>query len=289
MLVMVQGTMPRDRRTRLQPVADGVDKLLFESDPPEALVARLQGWMGMRPEFWSGAGWHETHYRPERWQGIGHWPAQMPTRPAGDATQVPQSRRDVTQVAQGCRVSGCWLELLVAVVVWGYKPADFGPSRLAKMLQCDCHSQVSSEQRQQRLASAVSILDDYGPVAAYRALRDDCRVPHLGPAFFSKFLYFADASINRKAGDRVAAIILDQTTAQRMISVSREYLRASGPHSSAQHEAITWVWHRSNWSGHRYGIYCEWASRCAKYMAETHRWPQDADLIELALFKMTDF
>jgi hypothetical protein len=46
MLVMVQGTMPRNRRTRLQPVADGVDKLLFESDPPEALVASSRaGWV----------------------------------------------------------------------------------------------------------------------------------------------------------------------------------------------------------------------------------------------------
>jgi hypothetical protein len=213
----------------------------------------------------------------------------MPTRSDGDKSLISQSRRDVTRVARGCRVSGSWLELLIAVVVWGHKPADYGPSRLAKMLQCNCYPQVSGEQRQQRLASAVSILDDYGPVAGYRALRDVYRVPHLGPAFFSKILYFADASIHRKAGERVAAIILDQTTAQRMVNVSREYLRANGLHSSAQDEAINWVWHRPNWSGHRYGIYCQWASRCAKYMAEAHRWPQNADLIELALFTMPDF
>lgn len=30
------------------------------------------------------------------------------------------------------------------------------------------------------------------------------------------------------------------------------------------------------------------ADRCAQYMARTHRWPQKADLIELALFTMPD-
>jgi hypothetical protein len=157
------------------------------------------------------------------------------------------------------------------------------------MLRCDCHPDVPVEERQQRLASAVSILDDYGPVAAYHALRGGHRAPHLGPAFLSKVLYFADASIGREARERVSALILDRTTAQKMIRVSREYLEANGLHSSGQDEAVRWVWDRPDWSDHRYGIYCRWAGRCVQYMAKVHRWPQNADLIELALFTMQDF
>jgi hypothetical protein len=207
----------------------------------------------------------------------------------GDTTLVAQSRDDVTRVARRCRGSGAWLELLVAVVVWGHKSADYGPSRLSKMLECDCHPEVSKEQRQQRLACAVSILDNNGLVAAYRALGGGHHVPHLGPAFFSKVLYFADASLDHGAGEHASALILDRTTAQKMILVSREYARAKRFLSSEQDEAIRWVWDRADWTGHRYGVYCQWADRCARYMTKVHEWPQGADLIELALFTNDGF
>jgi Putative 8-oxoguanine DNA glycosylase OGG-like protein len=266
-----------------------VDRLLLECDPSPAIVSALRRWIDVHPEAWGGTGWHTTMYRPARWQGVDHWPAEMPTQPGHDTSPVPQSRDDVTRVARRCRVSGTWLELLVAVIVWGHKSADYGPSRLSKMLQCNCHREVSEEQRQQRLASAVSILDDHGPVAGYRALRGDHRVPHLGPAFFSKILYFADASIDRVDDKRASAIILDRKTSQKMISVARDYISTNGLQSLERDEAVKWVWDRRNWTGHRYGIYCQWAGRCAQYMARAHGWPQKPDLIELALFTMPEF
>jgi hypothetical protein len=157
------------------------------------------------------------------------------------------------------------------------------------MLKCDCHPNVAKEERQQRLACAVSILDNNGLVAAYRALGGGHHVPHLGPAFFSKVLYFADASLDHGADEHVSALILDRTTAEKMIKVSHEYARTRRSLSSEQDEAIRWVWDRSDWTDHRYGVYCRWADRCARYMAKVHGWPQNADLIELALFTIDGF
>lgn len=153
------------------------------------------------------------------------------------------------------------------------------------MLGCECHPGGSTEERQQRIAAAVSILDEHGPVAAYRAFRGDCKVPHLGPAFYSKILYFADAAVDHKP-ERVSALILDRTVAQKMIEVSHYYLRAYGVRSSEYDEAVRWVWDRADWSDHRYGIYCQWADCCSKYMHKTHSWPRSNDAIELALFMM---
>ena len=46
------------------------------------------------------------------------------------------------------------------------------------------------------IADARHLLRDCGPLSAYDYLRGDTAriVPHLGPAFFTKLLYFADAS-----------------------------------------------------------------------------------------------
>jgi hypothetical protein len=162
---------------------------------------------------------------------------------------------------------------------------DYGPSRLTKMLQCPCHPQISQGQRQRRLAAAVSTLNDLGPVAAYKSLGSNCWVPHLGPAFYSKFLYFADATIDRGAR-RIEALIIDSTTAHKMIRVSHEYVEAYGLRYARQDEAVSWVWDRSNWSSQRYMIYCQWAANCSNYMVREHRWPPHADMIELALFQM---
>jgi hypothetical protein len=81
--------MPRGRRAQLQALADGVDQLLLESDPPTALVTGFQRWIDAHPESWTGTGWHTTFYRPHRWHGIEHWPVDMPTRPDGEGALVP--------------------------------------------------------------------------------------------------------------------------------------------------------------------------------------------------------
>jgi hypothetical protein len=155
------------------------------------------------------------------------------------------------------------------------------------MLSCPCHPAISKAQRQDRLGRAVSILDDQGPADAYESLRrrGEHHVPHLGPAFFSKIIYFADKSwTKRGAHDRPPGIILDGTTARRMIWVSEQYMIEYGTVGAAEEAAMNWVWASSDWSEHRYDVYCRWAFRCVGYMARKHDWPREADMIELALF-----
>jgi len=279
--------MARDAvQVTLQGDADRVDELLTGHNPPPSVVAVLRSWMEAHPEYVHGPGTHTTLYSPDRWRSIEPWPGEMP-RSTTDATSIPQTREDVTRIAARCRESGGWLELLVAAVVWGHKKADYGPARLAKMLKCPCHHELHQNERQARLAAAVELLDMNGPAVAYQSLsrQGPNHVPHLGPAFFSKILYFADRARSAPVAiGRPAAIILDRTTAQRMINVSREYANDAGILHPDAERAIYWVWNRTAWSSHRYDVYCQWSDRCARFMAERYGWPPMADLIELAIF-----
>lgn len=159
----------RLHRDQLQQSAEQVDKLLLTApEPPLALVSMMRGWMAEHSAYRAGAGAHRTTYRPDRWAAIEPWPCEMP-RSESDTTPISQSRDDVTHIAERCHKSGSWLELMVAVVVWGHRQADYGSARLLKMLECGCHGELPVEQRLDRLASAASILDI--PRTARRLLR----------------------------------------------------------------------------------------------------------------------
>ncbi|MGX1507479.1 UNVERIFIED_CONTAM: hypothetical protein RKD43_006104 [Streptomyces graminofaciens] len=76
--------------------------------------------------------------------------------------------------------------LLVASLVWGSGTKARSVDRRGSIF-----AKSSADGIDARLAAVVSRLEREGAVAAYLACKNDERIPYLGPAFFTKFLYFA--------------------------------------------------------------------------------------------------
>lgn len=120
------------------------------------------------------------------------------------------SRPDLFDLASRARAgqSITWTDVFVASYAWGYARTPLGPARIKKILS------ANRGRVEPTLARAIEHLDAGGPLPAYFMLRnavDAAGVGHLkglGPAFFTKFLYFA-----RPGGAGVQPLILDQLLA----------------------------------------------------------------------------
>ncbi len=88
------------------------------------------------------------------------------------------------------------------VMAWGYGRVGYGPFRVRRLFDMTPTADA-------QLRAAASRLAESGPVAAYALLGDKgvARLPRLGPAFGTKFLYFCSP-----AGSR-PALILDRLVA----------------------------------------------------------------------------
>ena len=91
----------------------------------------------------------------------------------------------------------------LAVMAWGYGRVGYGPFRVRRVL--DAAPSVGAQ-----LQAAACTVGAGRPVEAYARLGDHgaARLPHLGPAFGTKFLYFCSP-----AGTR-PALILDRLVAR---------------------------------------------------------------------------
>jgi hypothetical protein len=98
----------------------------------------------------------------------------------------------------------------LAVMAWGYGRVGYGPFRVRRVL----HAVSDAGPRLQAAASAAA---QGHPVEAYSCLGDHgtARLPHLGPAFGTKFLYFCSSAERRPALilDRLVARWLPRTSA----------------------------------------------------------------------------
>jgi hypothetical protein len=105
------------------------------------------------------------------------------------------TRRDVFAVVDAAAPAADWTCILTTVNAWGYgKTAAYGHSRTQRIIQ---HKQFIASASQ-----AAALLRDGQPVEAYFYLNNEGHVPGWGPAFFTKFLYFAGGAAGR-------ALILD--------------------------------------------------------------------------------
>ena len=143
----------------------------------------------------------ESHVVP---LGEGWLVATSPLATVGDefAHSRQISRADLFALGDKCSLEGGWTRLLVASFAWGTGTTGYGPFRCSEILKQPV-VEVS-------LAAAVSRLTSHGPLAAYFYLnnRSEGHIEGFGPAFFTKFLYFAGG---RSRGGR--ALILDQVLA----------------------------------------------------------------------------
>lgn len=176
------------------------------------------------------------------------------------------SRGDLFRIARKVREGHrSWADMLAHTYAWGWGGTSLGPSRLARVMDTNGADKVN-----EHLASAVETLDGHGAVAAYWDLNNSSRyrLKHLGPAFFTKFLYFADAGLSPDGV--VRPLILDRIVASRVNDIidCPGRLRVGG------------------WTTRDYAFYLALMDRLATHL--NHRdgggeWATDA--VELGIFK----
>ena len=179
------------------------------------------------------------------------------------------SRQNLSDLAQTVRAGNeSWTQLLIHTFGWGWGGTALGPSRLARVLEANDSPMIEGN-----LANAVGTLDTSGAVAAYWDLNNRSRLhlKHLGPAFFTKFLYFSGAGGPNNAPP---PLILDKIVARRICTlISQERRLATG-----------------GWTTRDYAFYLALMLRVARHLNirdDTDQWSPDA--VELGIFKPRPF
>ncbi|TXI54392.1 hypothetical protein [Mycolicibacterium mageritense] len=193
---------------------------------------------------------HRVSYKPDRWAGL------IPA-PLTGATVI--SRGDVFDLAAG----GDLTAVLAASFLWGSGKTGYGPHRLRDIVD-------STDGRlSEMLAAAVDAASE-DVMAGYAMFYGGydyktrtapntapwTRIDGLGPAFFTKFLYFTTPG----------ALILDRVLARKVHSLSgMPYLVDSKGNSLP-------------WSPYRYSVYLHWMRQTADRIVCA------ADELEVTLF-----
>lgn len=257
------------RRARLGQFAATADEAVLSWRPDANQIAFLVDWVGSEA-YRSNPRLHTVACNRAGWVQVaaGHWPAVL------DQVQTSLSRGDLFDVAQHCRTQGSWTPLLVAVYAWGYGANEkLAHARYLRVKDAETDLEAV-------LTEAMATLDELGSVAAYERLRG--AVQRLGPAFFTKFLYFA-------AGDTTPSprpLILDAKVAAACRSIARSALTAEGLDPSLVEDLIWWQWGKGAWTTHRYGVYLDLVTTLTAHLriAAPGCWPPRPDALELALF-----
>ncbi|MFF1945132.1 hypothetical protein ACFVWF_23685 [Rhodococcus qingshengii] len=219
--------------------------LLFDAEPPDREWVLEQGFNFNRDR------WKKLIPQQSAWPAeldacsmVGRWPYVDRRQVFDVARRVGSGSDDPTGATQ----------LYVAAAVWGTGTSALDVSRRIKVLKepdVDMH-----------LAAALKILQVEGPVSAYRSLSigGSHRVKNLGPAFFSKFLYFAGFDAK---GYMQKPLILDQHVARSLNVFTNSEWSTAGP-----------------WSTEQYARYLDhvddWASQ----------WDTSHDVVERQLFRL---
>jgi hypothetical protein len=113
------------------------------------------------------------------------WPPELDNRPT--VTGRPRvDRSTVFGIARRADTAEGRRHLLTAALIWGTGTRARSVARHARVF-----AESSPRDIDARLEAAMGILREEGAVAAYYALNNEQRIRFLGPAFFTKVLYFA--------------------------------------------------------------------------------------------------
>jgi len=184
-----------------------------------------------------------------------HWRFGNVSLPVTSLQRGYVCRQDDFDVAKLPQTPETNWQLFCASFVFGYGQSGLGPFRFRRLTRRTAQPKLSAV-----IADARHLLRDCGPLSAYDYLRGDTTriVPHWGPAFFTKLLYFADAS--------GTALILDN-------QLARIVHRLSGMDHLVKRYGRSECW--TTW---RYGVYLAWMHRAADMMEVR------PDFLEYALF-----
>jgi hypothetical protein len=207
---------------------------------------------------------------PGHWSAISPWPTGLAERSRTDIVTV--SRAEVVAALQDAAAREDWAEALVASYVWGQGRTGFGPHRLEEIL--------ASSGLADALKGAAAVLLQQGAVAAYQIM--DGAVKGLGPAFYTKFLYFLDLALAPSTGPH--ALILDQRVARVLRAHATNVGLDMGLPSAVS--TAEWIWSDGGWTCHRYAVYLKWMTAASEQLRSADpRWAESSpDLLELAFF-----
>lgn len=255
-----------------QQLADVLDAEMAARLLPDSAVAALGLWLrGAGAQYAKGTGSHTVPYTPSRWAAVVPWPGSLADRSGTGSALL--SRGQAVSAVRDALAREEWAEALVASYVWGQGRTGYGPHRLAEILN---ESGVAD-----RLAEAAEVLRSNGAVASYGVLRG--AVKGLGPAFFTKLLYFLGPAVG--SVPPTAPLILDM----RVARVLRAYAAGIGEQMGEQSAAkvAAWIWSDGGWTPHRYDVYLRWMTAASEQVASAGiGWPPACpDLLELAFFE----
>ncbi|MFF2832294.1 hypothetical protein ACFVSK_11080 [Cellulosimicrobium cellulans] len=128
-----------------------------------------------------------------------------------DAVDDEIDRARMCELAEAFIADGQIVSAFVVTMVWGYGDAGYGPFRTRRVLtqSDDPEGAPLDDEVVGRLSLALDVARRDGAVEGYRYLNNHSlgRIKHLGPAFFTKWLYAATA---RGVHDQeLAAPVLD--------------------------------------------------------------------------------
>lgn len=132
---------------------------------------------------------------------VSGWLDELPEEPGGRAYRRI-TRGEMLSTADG--TDGWQSRALLSGYVWGTGTMGFLVGRRARTFR-----DTNPADLQKQLETAVHALRTDGPAVAYSKMNRGgaAAIKHLGPAFFTKFLYIADAS---RVGCEDGALIMDR-------------------------------------------------------------------------------
>lgn len=203
---------------------------------PSRLAAALAEPATQQRSFaWSRAGW-------SRWlagvEGASGFLSALP-----DAV----GRADIAEVVQRELGAERTENAFVAAMVWGHGVSGYGAYRTAVVLSGQKRPLGIPVDKDvvRRLAKAADLAAGADQVEAFRYLANEGRIPALGPAFYTKWLYFSSATDGHHAAS--ALPILDAVVQKFLSSEADVRLRTW---RTADYE--TYVDHLTSW-GSDYG------------------------------------
>jgi hypothetical protein len=211
--------------------------------------------------------------------GVRSHGVRFSAEPWGDLPGLPDqvsqsgcvSRGDIFDLAD--QVPGKYraTDLLKACFVWGWGPAGYGPRRFESI--CRAAGEELEPALRRALAATTDGAGVYDPIAGYSQFYggDDrrrawpgqapwSRLRGLGPAFFTKFLYFSTPGV----------LILDNRLANAV-----HYLCAMPSLVTKHGRSVVWT-------PFRYAVYLHWMRQTAQALNV------DPPLLELTLFSRPD-
>ncbi len=167
------------------------------------------------------------------------------------------TRRDVFALSVDRTPEGR-VGLLLGAYIWGTGESAFLVGRRVRTF-----TRTPIEAVGKRLVTAADLMHTAGPIAAYESLlsRQANHVKFMGPAFFTKYLYYAGG--------------LQPTTRPQPLILDKFVARALDANFGG------WALRGNGWSGATYGRYL----RLAAEMAEQEGSPATPAGVEFALFK----